>query len=58
MTDAQRLDIALCKIVTESETCATCAFRHYIENDYCAICFFACDCIANKHKHYQKNDPS
>ena len=54
MTDAERLDIALCKIVTESETCATCAFRHYIENDYCAICFFACDCIANRHKHYQK----
>lgn len=54
MTDKERLDCTLSKIVTESETCYDCIFRHYSERDYAAWCFFAVDCICNNHKDYQE----
>ena len=54
MTDKQRLDCALSKIVTESETCYGCDFRHYSERDYAAWCFFAVDCICHNHKDYKE----
>lgn len=56
MTDKEKLDCALCNIVTNSDTCADCAFRHYDETDYVAFCFFAVDCICNDHKDYRKEE--
>ena len=54
MTDKEKLDCALCNIVTNSATRADCTFRHYCETDYVAFCFFAVDCICNDHKDYKK----
>ena len=52
MEDIEKLDCALCKIITESNVCDTCELRHYNEAKYCAFCFFACECIANNHQFY------
>ena len=56
MTDQQRLDCALSKIVTESEICYNCVFRHYSGEDCAAWCFFAVDCICNNHKDYKDEE--
>jgi len=56
MTDKEKLDIALCNIVTKSDKCQDCAFRHYFEDEYVAYCFFAIDCIINNHKDYQEGE--
>lgn len=54
MNDRKKLEKALEEIVTESDICNSCVFRHYIEDQPHAICFFALECIANKHNDYKK----
>lgn len=56
MNDKEKLDIALCNIVTNSESCNDCVFKHYFKNEYVAYCFFAIDCILNNHKDYRKDE--
>lgn len=56
MTDKEKLDIALCNIVTRSDKCKDCALRHYFDGEYVAYCFFALDCILHDHKDYQKEN--
>lgn len=56
MTDQEKLDFSLCNIVTYSDTCKTCTFKHYFEREYVAYCFFALDCIIHDHKEYRKVD--
>lgn len=54
MTDKEKLDCALCNIISTSDTCAKCTFRHCSETDHVSFCFFAVDCICNDHKDYKK----
>ena len=56
MTDKEQLDCALCNIVTDSDTCADCTFKHYSEVDDVAFCFFAVDCICSDHIYYRKEE--
>ena len=54
MTDKEKLNIALCNIVTDSEICQHCELNHHFENDRASYCFFAVDCIINDHKDYME----
>lgn len=56
MTDKEKLDRALCDIITNSDTCVDCMFKHYFETNDIAFCFFAVDCICNNHKYYKKEE--
>lgn len=56
MTDMEKLDIALCNIVTNSNTCEKCTLRHYINDEYVAYCFFAYECIPYYHKYYKEKE--
>lgn len=51
MSDIEKLNEALCQIVTQSKICKDCSLRHDAGEDY-NVCFFACECIVNQHKHY------
>lgn len=56
MTDREKLDCHLALIVTESEICKTCTYKHELEGERFACCFFALDCILHDNKDYRKEE--
>lgn len=56
MEDKVKLDKALRQIMTESDYCKSCIFKHGRGDPSLHFCFFAYECLLNNHAHYKEKN--